>query len=109
MLLSVADPPPPPPQLLPRKETTTVAADCYSSDDDLMFRPVATKRGKKKGGRGANNRAMEESLTDFEGWKVSVFKAIINVWDPDPQDPHVVGPQGSGSSSQRYGTDSSIF
>jgi hypothetical protein len=60
---------------LPRKEAAVgVAAatttDCYSSDDDLVFRPVASKRGKKKGGNNKNNRSMEESVTDFEGWKV---------------------------------------
>jgi hypothetical protein len=28
------------------------------------------------------------------------------VGDPDPQDPHVFGPPGSGSISQRYGSGS---
>ena len=29
-----------------------------------------------------------------------------NVLDPDPPDPHVFGPPGSGSTSQRYGSGS---
>jgi hypothetical protein len=29
-----------------------------------------------------------------------------SVPDPDPMDPHVVGPPGSGSISQRYGSGS---
>jgi hypothetical protein len=117
LLLSVADPPPPPPQLMPRKETAVVGADCYSSDDDLMFRPVATKRGKKKGGRGAN-RAMEESLTDFEGWKVSVvfcclsccawirIQVFSQCWGSGSAGFACFGPPGSGSISQRYGSGS---
>ncbi len=31
---------------------------------------------------------------------------FCNVGDPDPQDPHVFGPPGSGSISQRYGSRS---
>jgi hypothetical protein len=34
--------------------------------------------------------------------------AIISVVDPDP-DPHVFGPPGSGSTSQRYGSGSGSF
>ncbi len=30
----------------------------------------------------------------------------FSVADPDPQDPHVFGPPGSGSTSQRYGSGS---
>ncbi len=33
----------------------------------------------------------------------------ISVGDPDPQDPHVFGPSGSGSISQRYGSGSESF
>jgi hypothetical protein len=29
--------------------------------------------------------------------------------EPDPQDPHVFGPSGSGSISQRYGSGSGSF
>jgi hypothetical protein len=29
--------------------------------------------------------------------------------DPDPPDPHVFGPPGSGSTSQRYGSGSGSF
>ncbi len=32
-----------------------------------------------------------------------------SVGDPDPQDPHVFGPPGSGSNSQRYGSGSFPF
>jgi hypothetical protein len=32
-----------------------------------------------------------------------------SVGDPDPQDPHVFGPPGSGSISQRYGSGSGSF
>jgi hypothetical protein len=32
-----------------------------------------------------------------------------NVADPDPQDPHVFGPPGSGSIGQRYGSGSFPF
>ena len=63
-----------------RKETTY----CYSSDDDLVFRPVATKRGKKKNGVAKSRSNMEESITDFEGWKVSVNLDHLGV-DPDPE------------------------
>jgi hypothetical protein len=31
---------------------------------------------------------------------------VASVGDPDPQDPHVFGPPGSGSISQRYGSGS---
>jgi hypothetical protein len=33
----------------------------------------------------------------------------ISVGDPDPQDPHVFGPPGSGSTRQRYGSGSFPF
>jgi hypothetical protein len=32
-----------------------------------------------------------------------------SVGDSDPQDPHVFGPPGSGSTSQRYGSGSFPF
>ncbi len=32
-----------------------------------------------------------------------------SVGDPDPQDPHVFGPPGSGSISRRYGSGSFSF
>jgi hypothetical protein len=35
----------------------------------------------------------------LQWYKISVF---TSVGDPDPQDPHVFGPPGSGSISQRY-------
>jgi hypothetical protein len=31
---------------------------------------------------------------------------VSSVADPDPPDPHVFGPSGSGSTSQRYGSGS---
>ncbi len=34
------------------------------------------------------------------------FILVIIVPDPDPPDPHVYGPPGSGSTSQRYGSGS---
>jgi hypothetical protein len=34
------------------------------------------------------------------------FIHITSVADPDPPNPHVFGPPGSGSTSQRYGTGS---
>ncbi len=34
---------------------------------------------------------------------------ITSVWDPDPQDPHVFRPPGSGSISQKYGSGSGSF
>jgi len=37
---------------------------------------------------------------------VSVNYPITIVGDPDPQDPHVFGPPGSGSISQRNGSGS---
>ncbi len=46
----------------------------------------------------------------FENFRVTVDQSIkrmaISVGDPDPQDPHVFGPPGSGSISQRYGSGS---
>jgi hypothetical protein len=33
----------------------------------------------------------------------------ISAGDPDPEDPHVFGPPGSGSISQKYGSDSGSF
>jgi hypothetical protein len=49
--------------------------------------------------------------------KIWMFKRICNIFsftvsfitsvaDPDPPDPHVFGPPGSGSISQRYGSES---
>jgi hypothetical protein len=35
--------------------------------------------------------------------------AVTSVEDPDPSDPHVFGPPGSGSISQRYGSGSGSF
>jgi hypothetical protein len=38
------------------------------------------------------------------------FMQLYNsVGNPDPQDPHVFGPPGSGSISQRYGSGSFPF
>jgi hypothetical protein len=34
---------------------------------------------------------------------IGIFSSVPN---PDPPDPHVFGPQGSGSTSQRYGSGS---
>ncbi len=34
---------------------------------------------------------------------------LSSVPDPDPPDPHVFGPPGSGSISQRYGSRSGSF
>jgi hypothetical protein len=34
---------------------------------------------------------------------------ISSIGDPDPEDPHVFGPPGSGSNSQRYGSDPDPF
>ncbi len=36
-------------------------------------------------------------------WVLTLF---ISVADPDPPDPHIFGPPGSGSTSQRYGSGS---
>ncbi len=33
-------------------------------------------------------------------------KLVLSVADPDPSDPYVFGPPGSGSISQRYGSGS---
>jgi hypothetical protein len=40
-----------------------------------------------------------------------IFLYIIfySVADPDPSDPYVLGPPGSGSASQRYGSGSGSF
>jgi hypothetical protein len=38
-----------------------------------------------------------------------VGTVVISVPDPDPPDPHVFGPPGSGSTSQRYGSGSGSF
>ncbi len=34
---------------------------------------------------------------------------LFSDWDPDPEDPHVFGPPGSGSFSQSYGSGSFPF
>jgi hypothetical protein len=34
---------------------------------------------------------------------------LCSVADPDPPDPHVFGPPGSGSTSQMYGSGSGSF
>ncbi len=39
-------------------------------------------------------------LENYLGWKT---KFLLSVGDPDSQVPHVFGPPGSGSFSQRYG------
>jgi hypothetical protein len=36
-------------------------------------------------------------------------RVVSSVADPDPPDPHVFGPPGSGSTSQRYGSGSGSF
>jgi hypothetical protein len=38
---------------------------------------------------------------------IDFYCAVGSVGDPDPEDPHVVGPPGSGSAVQRYGSGSS--
>jgi hypothetical protein len=58
-----------------------------------------------------------ESLALYKRWvqfsvqnKAATFIVVSSVWDPDPQDPHVFGPPGSGSISQRYpDPDTSLF
>jgi hypothetical protein len=54
--------------------------------------------------------AADESLLD-EGQtpKVSFSLASIGDPEPDPQDPHVFGPPGSGTISQSYGSGSFPF
>ncbi len=37
------------------------------------------------------------------------FFSFASVVDPDPQDPHVFGPSGSGTVRQRYGSGSGYF
>ncbi len=39
----------------------------------------------------------------FQTW-IRSFYVKTSVADPDPPDPHVFGPPGSGSTSQRYGS-----
>jgi hypothetical protein len=39
-------------------------------------------------------------------WGKSLKVVSCSVGDPDPQDPHVFGPPGSGSIGQRYGSGS---
>ncbi len=41
--------------------------------------------------------------------QVQAHSVGSSVVDPDPQDPHVFGPPGSGSISQRYGSGSFSF
>ncbi len=42
-------------------------------------------------------------------FSVGLIIVISSVADPDPPDPHVFGPPGSGSTSQRYGSGSGSF
>jgi hypothetical protein len=39
----------------------------------------------------------------------SIFSVADSNPDPDPPDPHVFGPPGSGSISRRFGTGSGSF
>ncbi len=65
------------------------------------------------GGRSRRTRARRIYLTRRSTrWKVFLpFSYVLysSVMDPDPQDPHVSGPPGSGSISQRYGSGSGSF
>jgi hypothetical protein len=50
---------------------------------------------------------IERGMGDREGYRTD--RVGGSVGDPDPQDPHVFGPPGSGSISQRYGSGSFPF
>jgi hypothetical protein len=58
------------------------------------------------------SRVVEDGATEYTEWHWpisgvhSIMKVKFSVWDPDPQDPHVFGPPGSESISQRYGSGS---
>jgi hypothetical protein len=52
--------------------------------------------------------ADEVETKEFKAFlKISLignFLLLLSAGDPDPQDPHVFGPHGSGYSSQKYGS-----
>ena len=45
----------------------------------------------------------------FYNWILGCVIISVAVPDPNPPDPHVFGPPGSGSISQRYGSGSGFF
>ncbi len=45
----------------------------------------------------------------FERHTVALIKTSVPDPNPDPPDPHVFGPPGSGSTSQRYGSGFGSF
>jgi hypothetical protein len=58
---------------------------------------------------GTRGKKVTESRIRFRhtGGKKNIH--IISIADPDPLDPHVFGPPGSGSISQMYGSGSESF
>jgi hypothetical protein len=52
---------------------------------------------------------IERGMGDREGYRTDRVGDSIGDPDPDPQDPHVFGPRGSGSISQRHGSGSESF
>jgi hypothetical protein len=44
-------------------------------------------------------------ICEYTSCTISIVQASV----PDPPDPHVFGPPGSGSTSQRYGSGSGSF
>jgi hypothetical protein len=59
-----------------------------------------------EGGRGTANKDVHFVVINRTA---DDFSLLSSVADPDLPDPHVFGPLGSGSTSQRYGSGSGSF
>ena len=55
--------------------------------------------------------SISKEVRKYKKTSQKIFKRfmITSVADPDPPDPHVFGPPGSGSINQRYGSGSGSF
>jgi hypothetical protein len=60
----------------------------------------------RQGAKEADVMVLPMDMCDYDAHSGNFRIVCSSVADPDPPDPHVFGPPGSGSTSQRYGSGS---